>query len=218
MGQWVDKKDVIFHQVSVSSTNKVEANGILSCCARALSLQGLDPWSDRDLSPDLSGLCSKELDITVYSQGAGHCLWVDVLTEFVFVHQPVGVIPLRYDGTTSWTGCHLDPIMQAGCCFISTQQHEWGIVEVFCAEWGKPQIAQLHMLSSLFCMLTLSRCASSSSRCSDIKATHSFLELWHVTVSVFKKKLLPTNVLSFHVACRVVLLLTTTCFPPQHLW
>lgn len=58
------------------------------------------------------------------SQGAGHCLWVDVLTEFVFVHQPVGVIPLRYDGTTSWTGCHLDSSMQAGCCFISTQQHE----------------------------------------------------------------------------------------------
>lgn len=216
MGQWVDKKDVIFHQVSVSSTNKVEANGILSCCARALSLQGSLEWQG-SLSRSLWTLF-KGTGYYCLSQGAGHCLWVDVLTEFVFVHQPVGVIPLRYDGTTSWTGCHLDPIMQAGCCFISTQQHEWGIVEVFCAEWGKPQIAQLHMLSSLFCMLTLSRCASSSSRCSDIKATHSFLELWHVTVSVFKKKLLPTNVLSFHVACRVVLLLTTTCFPPQHLW
>lgn len=210
MGQWVDKKDVIFHQVSVSSTNKVEANGILSCCARALSLQG-------SLSRSLWTLF-KGTGYYCLSQGAGHCLWVDVLTEFVFVHQPVGVIPLRYDGTTSWTGCHLDSIMQAGCCFISTQQHEWGIVEVFCAEWGKPQIAQLHMLSSLFCMLTLSRCASSSSRCSDIKAAHSFLELWHVTLSVFKKKVLPTSVLSFHVACRVVLLLTTTCFPPQHLW
>lgn len=196
----------------MSSTNKVEANGILSCCARALSLE----WQG-SLSRSLWTLF-KGTGYYCLSQGAGHCLWVDVLTEFVFVHQPVGVIPLRYDGTTSWTGCHLDPIMQAGCCFISTQQHEWGIVEVFCAEWGKPQIAQLHMLSSLFCMLTLSRCASSSSRCSDIKATHSFLELWHVTVSVFKKKLLPTNVLSFHVACRVVLLLTTTCFPPQHLW
>lgn len=43
MSQWVDKKDLIFHQVSVSSfccTNKGKANGILSCCARALSLQG----------------------------------------------------------------------------------------------------------------------------------------------------------------------------------